>query len=169
MGYFQVSGQSYKHFTLVNYDSRVVIYERRGFIRLATACWWGLCASRSFSNPNYKKVGWDFSFGEIRTGDYNFNECWISVSGPKTRKAWIYFASSRTKFEKTNLKLSEIKNNLICWCWDRIHDCWLMQFLLDPDCMQSRIVLKNVIYSSLEPIYLQNILTYPLCKTTRHT
>ena len=41
------SGQSYKHFTLVNYDSRVVpdlkilhittvIYERKMFIRLAT-------------------------------------------------------------------------------------------------------------------------------------
>ena len=30
------SGQSYKHFMLVNYDSRVVIYAHRGFIRLAT-------------------------------------------------------------------------------------------------------------------------------------
>ena len=29
-------GQSYKHFTLVNFDSRVVIYERWGFIWLAT-------------------------------------------------------------------------------------------------------------------------------------
>ena len=29
-------GQSYKHFTLVNYDSRVVFYERSGFIKLAT-------------------------------------------------------------------------------------------------------------------------------------
>ena len=31
------SGQSYKASTLVNYDSRVVIYDRRGFIRLASA------------------------------------------------------------------------------------------------------------------------------------
>ena len=29
-------GQSYKASTIVNYDSRVVIYDRRGFIRLAT-------------------------------------------------------------------------------------------------------------------------------------
>ena len=37
-------GQSYKHFTIVNYDSRVITwgnfksvkYDRRGFIRLAT-------------------------------------------------------------------------------------------------------------------------------------
>ena len=33
---WRTSGQSYKHFTIVNYNSRVAIYERRGFIRLAT-------------------------------------------------------------------------------------------------------------------------------------
>ena len=31
------SVQSYKHFTLVNYDSRVVIYECKMFLRLASA------------------------------------------------------------------------------------------------------------------------------------
>ena len=33
---WEYSGQSYKQFTLVIYDSRVVNYDRRGFIRLAT-------------------------------------------------------------------------------------------------------------------------------------
>ena len=31
-----LSGQFYKASTIVNYDSRVVIYDRRGFIRLST-------------------------------------------------------------------------------------------------------------------------------------
>ena len=38
MGYFQVSGQSYKQFTLVIYESRVVIYESRVVI-------WGIFKS----------------------------------------------------------------------------------------------------------------------------
>ena len=32
----EICVKSYKHFALVNYDSRVVIYKRRGLIRLAT-------------------------------------------------------------------------------------------------------------------------------------
>ena len=35
------SGQSYKQFTLVIYDSRVVNYDCRDFIRLDTGCEWG--------------------------------------------------------------------------------------------------------------------------------
>ena len=33
---YLTSGQSYKQFTLVNYDPSVLIYERKMFIRLAT-------------------------------------------------------------------------------------------------------------------------------------
>ena len=36
--YLWTSGFSFKHFTLVNYNSRVIIYERKMFIRLATDC-----------------------------------------------------------------------------------------------------------------------------------
>ena len=65
-----ICGQSYKHFTLVNYDSRVVIYERKMFIILAT----GFTAEAP--PPTYPTPPSVTRFGEISPLWQNVKSLW---------------------------------------------------------------------------------------------
>ena len=77
MANMTICGQSYKHFTLVNYDSRVVIWGifQSMFIRLATGkglaikmtSYYGWNAPIGTYNGDLHEVGWDEGLSALMT------------------------------------------------------------------------------------------------------